>query len=65
MTDYTKYTDKELTQACNEAYAEYYRLATVVRPTPPTKKDLEPLEKAIDKYDEILNEIERRLGHLV
>ena len=65
MPDYTKYTDKELTQACNEAYAEYYRLATVARPTPPTAKDLEPLETATDKYDAIITEIERRLGHHV
>lgn len=62
MKDITKYSDEELEQESKVAFSEYYRLATVIRPAPPTAKDLIPLQRATERYEAIGEEQLRRLN---
>ena len=47
---------KTLQKERDNAYSEYYRLATKPS-TNPSKSDLKPLEKAIARYDAICEEL--------
>ena len=51
---------KTLQKERDIAYSEYYRLATKPS-TNPSKSDLEPLEKAIARYETICEELEKEL----
>ncbi len=53
-------SDEDLAKMNDAAVAEYYRLGTVARPTPPTEADLAPLEKVEDEWTATADEILRR-----
>jgi len=59
LTDYSKFSTEDLVKMEAAAYAEYYKLATNPR-TNPSKKDLEPLEKATAKWEAISEELYSR-----
>lgn len=59
MVNYSRYKTSTLKEMEKAAFCEYYRLA-VAPCTNPTKADLEPLEKATEKYEAICSEIEKR-----
>lgn len=51
---------KQLQKESKIAYSEYYKLA--IKPsTNPSKSGLEPLEKAIARYEAICEELEKEL----
>lgn len=59
MIDYSKVSTEDLVKMEKSAYADYYKLAT--RPcTNPSKKDLEPLEKATAVWEAISEELRSR-----
>lgn len=57
--DYSHIETAELKKMEEAAYSEYYKLATKPR-TNPSKADLEPLERATEKYEVIRAELEER-----
>ncbi len=60
--DFSEYSTEQLIKMEAAAYADYYRLATRIRPAPPTREDLIPLEKATDRWEQIQEELFRREG---
>jgi len=56
---YSKFSTEELVKMEKSAYADYYKLATTPR-TNPSKKDLEPLEKATAIWEAICEELSTR-----
>jgi hypothetical protein len=62
MKDYSKYSMEQLQRMSNEAFSQYYKLATSPCGTPPKKSELNRLQKATDNYEEIRIEIAKRLG---
>lgn len=56
---YSKFSTEELMKMRETAYEEYYRLATAPL-TNPTKKELEPLEKATAIWEAICEELSTR-----
>lgn len=57
--EYSHIKTAELSKMAQAAFSEYYRLA--VKPcTNPSKADLEPLERATERYEAIRAELEKR-----
>lgn len=60
--DYSKLTDSELQSAIDAAWADWWRLGNIARPAPPTRAELQPLEKATEKLEALQAENCKRLG---
>lgn len=62
MKDYSNYNMEELAEISKTTFSEYYKLATVPCACQPPKSELDRLQKASDEYEEIREEIAKRLG---
>ena len=61
MKDYSNYSMEQLEEMSKTAFSEYYKLATIPCAAQPDKSELDRLQKAEDKYEEIREEMEKRL----
>lgn len=61
MKDYSNYSMVQLEEMSKTAFSEYYKLAISFCPYPLENPILNQLQKAMDKYEEIRAEIEKRL----
>lgn len=62
MKNYSKYSTNALVKMREIAWSEYYKLAVVAKPNPPTRSELATLEKAAATYNAINEEIAQRLA---
>lgn len=63
MNNYSKYNIKELERMAKVAFSEYYKLATIPCGSQPPKSEFNRLQKATDAYEEIREEIVKRIGN--
>ena len=61
MKDYSNYSMGELEKMSKTAFSEYYKLATMPCTGQPKKSELDRLQKTVDSYEGIREEIGKRL----
>lgn len=59
----TELTTEELETMLDAAFSEYYKLATVPCGAPPPKAEMIKLERAINKYEALREEFEKRINN--
>lgn len=61
MKDFSNYSMEELEEMSKAAFSEYYKFAIIPCAGQPEQSELGQLQKAADKYEEIREEMEKRL----